>query len=265
MSPERSNSAHGGRRNAGLGWGFSVLALTLAGTPWALAQDSAGASNQLQEVVVTAQKREQNAQNVGISLAAYSAKDLAAAGVKNLTDVAHLTPGLGLSGAFAGQNASISIRGVTQQDFNAISEGPNAVYIDGGYVGINNVASVGLFDIDRVEVLKGPQGTLFGRNATGGVLSITTNAPSATPGGYAEYSYGSYNSNRFDGAVTGPLLGDTLTGRLAVMYDHNGAYVTNLAPTGGNLGGTTNWGARAEIDFKPTGDLDVLFTGFLTR
>lgn len=265
MRPERANSARSDRQNAGLGLGFSILALTLAGAPWALAQDSAGASNQLQEVVVTAQKREQNAQNVGISLAAYSAKDLAAAGVRNLTDVAHLTPGLGLSGAFAGQNASISIRGVTQQDFNAISEGPNAVYIDGGYVGINNVASVGLFDIDRVEALKGPQGTLFGRNATGGVLSITTNAPSATPGGYAEYSYGSYDTSRFEGALTGPLLGDTLTGRLAVMYDHNGAYVTNLAPTGGNLGGTTNWGARAEIDFKPAGNLDILFTGFLTR
>jgi iron complex outermembrane receptor protein len=265
MRPESSIPAHGGWRYIGLSLGFSALALTLTGTQCALAQDSSGASNQLQEVVVTAQKREQNAQNVGISLAAYSAKDLAAAGVKNLTDLAHLTPGLGLSGAFAGQNASISIRGVTQQDFNAISEGPNAVYIDGGYVGINNVASVGLFDIDRVEALKGPQGTLFGRNATGGVLSITTNAPSATPGGYAQYSYGSYNTNRFDGAITGPLLGDTLTARLAVMYDHNGAYVTNLAPTGGNLGGTTNWGARAEIDFKPTGNLDILFTGFLTR
>lgn len=245
--------------------GFATLALTLAPAQWALAQDSAGASNQLQEVVVTAQKRAQNAQNVGISLAAYSAKDLAAAGVENLTDLAHLTPGLGLSGGFAGQNASISIRGVTQQDFNAISEGPNAVYIDGGYVGINNVASIGLFDIDHVEALKGPQGTLFGRNATGGVLSITTNAPSATPGGYAEYSYGSYNTSRLEAAVTGPLLGDTVTGRLAILYDHNGAYVTNLAPTGGNLGGTTNWGSRAKIDFKPSGDLDILFTGFLTR
>lgn len=265
MRPECSNPALGPWRNAGFSLGLAALALSLARPSSGLAKDSPEASNQLQEVVVTAQKRAQNAQNVGISLAAYSAKDLAAAGVQNLTDIAHLTPGLGLSGAFAGQNASISIRGVTQQDFNAISEGPNAVYIDGGYVGINNIASVGLFDIDRVEALKGPQGTLFGRNATGGVLSITTNAPAATPGGYAEYSYGSYNSNRFDGAITGPLLGDTLTGRLAVMYNHNGAYITNLAPTGGNLGGTTNWGARAELDFKPSGDLDVLFTGFLTR
>ena len=140
MRPERSISVLGGWRNLSLVWGVSVLVLTSAASQWTFAQDSAGASNQLQEVVVTAQKREQNAQNVGISLAAYSAKDLAAAGVENLTDLAHLTPGLGLSGAFAGQNASISIRGVTQQDFNAISEGPNAVYIDGGYVGINNVA-----------------------------------------------------------------------------------------------------------------------------
>lgn len=255
----------GRKRNGGLSFVFAALPLTFAHSPGAFAQDTPDASNQLQEVVVTAQKREQNAQTVGIALAAYSSKDLADAGVENLTDLAHFTPGLGLSGSFAGQNASISIRGVTQQDFNAISEGPNAVYLDGGYVGINNVASVGLFDIDHVEVLEGPQGTMFGRNATGGVLSIITNAPSATPGGYAEYSYGSYNTNRLDAAVTGPLLGDTVTGRLAIMYDHNGAYVTNLAPTGGNLGGTTNWGARGEIDIKPSADLDILFTGFLTR
>jgi iron complex outermembrane recepter protein len=265
MRADHSISGQGGRRTAILSLALTALTLTSAGAQRALAQDGTGAGNQLQEVVVTAQKRAQNAQNVGISLAAYSAKDLAAAGVTSLTDLAHLTPGLGLSGAFAGQNASISIRGVTQQDFNAISEGPNAVYIDGGYVGINNVASVGLFDISTVEALKGPQGTLFGRNATGGVLNIVTNNPSATPGGYAEYGYGSYNTSRLDAAVTGPLLGDAITGRLAILYDHNGAYVTNLAPTGGDLGGTTNWGARGKIDFKPSGNLDILLTGFLTR
>ena len=253
------------KRNFALTLAVAVSTLALGDAQGAFAQDVAAASSQLQEVVVTAQKRSQNAQNVGIALAAYSAKDLAAAGIENLTDLARYTPGLGLSGSFAGQNASISIRGVTQQDFNAISEGPNAVYIDGGYIGINNIASVGLFDIARVEVLQGPQGTLFGRNATGGVLNIITNAPSATPGGYAEYSYGSYNTNHLDAAVTGPLIGDTVTGRLAILYDHNGAYVTNLAPTGGNLGGTTDWGTRAKIDIRPSADLDILLTGFVNR
>jgi len=252
-------------RKSVIGLALALAMLILTDAREVLAQDTVGTRNQLQEVVVTAQKRSQNAQNVGISMAVLSAKDLAAAGVQNLTDLARYTPGLGLSGAFAGQNASISIRGVTQQDFNAISEGPNSVYIDDGYLGINNIASVGLFDINRVEVLKGPQGTLFGRNATGGVLNIITNAPAATPGGYAKYAYGSYDTQRLEAAVTGPLAGDAVTGRLAILYDHNGAYVTNLAPTGGDLGGTTDWGARAKLEFKPTADLAILLTGFVNR
>ncbi len=246
-----------------------ILGLVSAAMVFSSNSRAAGAESadtgQLQEVVVTAQKRSENAQNVGFALAAYSGEDLRAAGVSNLTDLARYTPGLGLSGSFAGQNASISIRGVTQQDFNAISEGPNAVYIDEGYVGINNIAAVGLFDIDHVEVLKGPQGTLFGRNATGGVLNILTRDPSSTVGGYADYTYGSYNTNRIEAAITGPLGSDQLTGRLAVLYDHNGAYVTNLAPTGGDLGGTDNWGIRGKIDLKATSNIDILLTGFLTR
>lgn len=239
------------------------MALLLLGPPSLTAM--AADEDQIQEVVVTAQKRSENAQNVGIALAAYSPQELAEAGVKNLTDLARYTPGLGLSGSFAGQNTSISIRGVTQQDFNPISEGPNAVYVDEGYVGINNITSVGLYDISRVEVLKGPQGTLFGRNATGGVLSIVTNSPTPAPEGYANYSYGSYNSNRLEAALSGQLVGDTVTGRLAVLYDHNGSYITNLAPTGGNLGAATNWGARTKIDVKASDQLDILLGAFVNR
>ncbi len=263
--PTRERS---GRRKHGGASGLvlpAAGALLLCGARTVVAQEAEVPGNPLQEVVVTAQKRAENAQNVGIAVAAYSAADLQAAGITNVTDLARFTPGLGLSGSFAGQNTSISIRGVTQQDFNAISEGPNAVYIDEGYIGINNISAVGLFDIDRIEVLKGPQGTLFGRNATGGVVNILTNEPSSTAGGYAEYTYGSYNTNRFEAALTGPLGTDRLTGRLAVLYDHNGAYVTNLAPTGGNLGGTTDWGLRGKVDLKATADLDVLLTGFITR
>lgn len=244
---------------------LAVAAIMLGAFGSALAQESELNADRLQEVVVTAQRRSENAQSVGIALAAYSAEDLKSVGVNNLVDLARYTPGLGLSGSFAGQNTSISIRGVTQQDFNAISEGPNAVYIDEGYVGINNVSAVGLFDLDHVEVLKGPQGTLFGRNATGGVLNILTANPSATFGGYADYGYGSYNSHRLEAAVTGPLGSDSVTGRLAVMYDHNGPWVSNLAPTGGDLGGMTNWGVRGKVDLKMGTGLDVLLTGFLTR
>jgi iron complex outermembrane recepter protein len=222
-------------------------------------------STQLKEIIVVAQKRRQEIENVAIPISAYTGATLQAAGVTNLSALARFTPGLGLSGAFAGQDASISIRGVAQQDFNDISEGPNAVYVDGGYVGINNISALGLFDIDHVEVLKGPQGTLFGRNAIGGLVNILTNDPSDQFGGYVNYTYGSYDTNTVSAAITGPLDGDEVTGRLALLYNQNGAFVRNLAPTGGNLGGENNWGVRGKIDIKPTSNFDALVTGFATR
>ena len=250
-----------------------VMAFAAHAGPAAAAAAGAGAqipttvprSARLSEIIIVAQKRHQNIQDVAIPVVAYTAATLKAAGVTKLTGLARYTPGLGLSGSFAGQDASISIRGVAQQDFNDISEGPNAVYIDGGYVGINNISAVGLFDINHVEVLKGPQGTLYGRNAIGGLINIVTNEPSDRFGGYVDYTYGSYDTNTVQAAVTGPLGSDKVTGRLALLYNHNGPYIRNLAPTGGNLGGESNWGVRAKIDIKPNSRLDVLGTGFFTR
>jgi iron complex outermembrane recepter protein len=128
-------------------------------------QQAAPQPDQLQEIVVTAQKRAEKAQDVGISIEALSGEQLRQLGAVQVSDLARLTPGADLAGSFAGQYLFFSIRGVSQQDFSSTAEGPNAVYIDDGYIGINNVSAIGLFDIDHSEVLKGPQGTLFGRNA----------------------------------------------------------------------------------------------------
>jgi iron complex outermembrane receptor protein len=121
------------------------------------------------EIVVTAQKRQENVQNVGIAITAYSGDQLRALGIQRSSDVAGFSPGVSISGSLAGQNTQFTIRGVVQNDFNDIVEAPNAVYLDEGYIAIAQGQSFAVFDIDRVEVLKGPQGTLFGRNATGGL------------------------------------------------------------------------------------------------
>lgn len=161
--------------------GFRAAMIALCALAWSSgparaddkpAKPDAANAGSLQEIIVTAQKREQRAQDVGITLDVYSGAELQAAGVITAPDIAKLTPGVGVSGSFAGQNVMFSVRGVTQQDFQAHSEAPVAVYVDEGYLAANNAAGIGLFDIDRVEVLKGPQGTLFGRNATGG-LSVS--------------------------------------------------------------------------------------------
>ena len=132
----------------------------------------------LEEVVVVAQKREQNLQEVPIAINAFTGRQMNALGVSESFDIAAFSPGVHISGNLAGQNTQFSIRGVTQNDFNDIIEAPNAVYLDEGYIAVAQAQTFAVFDIDRVEILKGPQGTLFGRNATGGLVHFISNAPS---------------------------------------------------------------------------------------
>lgn len=216
-----------------------------------------------QDIVVTAQKRSEKAQNVGIAITAFSGAQLQQLGVVQTADLSRVTPGVSLTGSDGGQNLSFVIRGVQQQDFAAIAEGPNAVYVDDGYVGLVNVAGIGLFDIDSVAILKGPQGTLFGRNATGGVVSITTRAPGNRPNGYLDLTYGSHDTVRAEGAIGGPLS-DTVSARVSGFYDTNGNYIKNTAPHGGDLGGVENWGVRGKLNFHPDARLSVELTGFAT-
>src|SRR5712672_660240 len=229
---------------------FFLLWTPTIGFGAATAPEDASSSTALQEIIVTAQKREQRAQDVGITLNVYSGEELKDAGVITAPDIAKLTPGVGIAGSFAGQNVTFSIRGVTQQDFQAQAESPVAVYLDEGYAAANNAAGLALFDVDRVEVLKGPQGTLFGRNATGGLVSITTQMPTKEFAANASVSYGAYNDLRGEAAVGGPLS-DTVEGR-----------VTNTSPSGGDLGGKKTTAGRVRLEAEPTDSIDLLLTAY---
>ena len=131
----------------------------------------------LEEIVVTAQKRVQNIQDVGIAVSALSGEQLSALGFIESTEIAAMTPGVHVSASSAGQTRQFSIRGVTQNDYSDHTEAPNAVYVDEGYLVAPQGQVFALFDLERVEVLKGPQGTLFGRNATGGLAHFITRKP----------------------------------------------------------------------------------------
>ena len=255
------------------GWVVTTLAACCAlGAAGAALADST-----LEEIVVTAQKREQNIQDVGISIAAFSGDQLKSFGVTSSVDVAALTPGVHISGNLAGQNTQFSIRGVTQNDFNDIVEAPNAVYLDEGYIAIAQAQTFALLDIDRVEILKGPQGTLFGRNATGGLVQYVSTKPSFDKvTGYADVTYGEYDteahafSQRYEAAIGGPI-DDRFAGRVAATYTQHDGYLKNLYPSqapasglgsdapgpgaGANLGGEQTYAGRATLDFKATSDL----------
>ena len=189
----------------------------------------------LEEVVITAQKREQSLQDVGIAVTAFSGDQMRALGMQESYDVAAFSPGVHVGGSMGGQNTQFTIRGVTQNDYNDIVEAPNAVYVDEGYIAIAQGQSFALFDIDRVEVLKGPQGTLFGRNATGGLVHYITNKPTFEPEGFVDITYGEYDTDAdadqftVEAAIGGGLT-ETLAGRFAVRYNDRDGYLKNIYP-----------------------------------
>jgi iron complex outermembrane receptor protein len=202
---------------------------------FAVAQ-SAIAQGVLEEIIVTAQKREQNIQDVGIAITAFTGDQMRALGVEQSFDIAKFAPGVHISGNLAGQNTQFTIRGVTQNDFNDIIEAPTAVYLDEGYIPIAQAQTFTLFDIERVEILKGPQGTLFGRNATGGAVQYVSRKPSFDQvEGYADLTFGIFDSNadatqyKFEGAVGGPF-GNNAAGRVALFYNQNDGFLNNLYP-----------------------------------
>jgi iron complex outermembrane receptor protein len=132
-------------------------------------------AQQIEEVVVTAQKREQNVQEIGISVTAFSGEQLKDLGITTSTDLVAQTPGLTYVTPFGdGNNAAFTLRGVGLNDFSEHNESPTAVYVDQVYQASLAGLNFQMFDIERVEVLRGPQGTLYGRNTTGGLVHFIT-------------------------------------------------------------------------------------------
>src|SRR5262245_27565785 len=164
-------------------------------------------AQELQEVVVTAQKREQNIQNVPIAITAFTADTLQSKGIGDIHALSNLTPNVNLdSGApFSGDTSvlSASIRGIGQDDFAFNLDPGVGVYLDGVYLARTIGANQSLMDIDRIEILKGPQGTLFGRNTIGGAISIVTHTPGDKARLSASVTGGSYD--RQDISLTGDL------------------------------------------------------------
>ena len=209
----------------------------------------------LEEVIVTAQKREQSLQEVGVSVTAFGADGLRDLGFAESTDIAAQTPGLNIGTPVGeGNNPSIVLRGVGLNDFNDNNEGPVALYKDGVYLGAMAGQTFQLFDIERVEVLRGPQGTLYGRNTTGGLVHFISNRPTEENDASLGISYGSYNQLKLEGALGGALSEDIRVRFAMTANDHEG-YVENRIGRDGNEG--YNFAARmlAEVDLGENSSL----------
>ena len=209
----------------------------------------------LQEVVVTAQRREENLQDVPISVAALSGDQLKQAGVTAIDQLGAMVPGVDIFQFGQQATTTITVRGVSQNNFADPNEAPVAVYEDGAYNSFIGGAGVNLFDINRVEVLRGPQGTLFGRNATGGLVQIISNQPTDDFEAYGTADAGSFGLARFEGALSGPLV-EGITSRLSVSATRQDGYDDNTS--GPRIGGARNLSTRLQFAFKPTDSVDVL-------
>lgn len=209
----------------------------------------------LGEVVVTAQRREESAQNVGIALSVLSGDDLAGKAITNVVDLQNAIPSLQVEPAFGGGQPQYRIRGVGFLDYTSNNASPIGVSVDEVAAALPIQTAGQLFDINRVEVLRGPQGTLYGRNTTGGQINFITNRPTADTHAGFTAEYGSHNEVNAEGYVSGALA-DGLTGRLSVATEQGGAWQRNR-DTGQHLGNQDKIAGRGQLEWKPADAVDL--------
>ena len=233
------------------------LLATAFGFFFTLISTLAGAQAVLEEVVVTAQKREQSIQDVPISITAISGESLQANIVQDVYDLRATVPALEVRGVDPpSQGAAFAIRGLGSSVFNMGFEPTVGTFIDGVYVSRSGlVASSDLLDLDRVEVLKGPQGTLFGKNTTGGVIHFITNKPSFDEvEGFAEVTYQEYDQVRVRGVVNVPVQ-DNFAARIAASWHNGDGYLDNA--NGEDLNDRDRFTIRGQLLFEPDDDLSI--------
>ena len=215
----------------------------------------------LEEVLVTAQKREQNLQDIGIAITAFSGDQIRKLGFTNTTDIASMTPGLNYTVPNAeSSQINFFLRGVGLNDFADANENPVAVYVDDVYRPAMGGLSFQLFDIERVEVLRGPQGSLFGRNTTGGLVHYISQRPTDEFDGYLSLTGGSYSQIKFEGALGGPIS-DTVSGRISVASNKHDGYTDNRG-VGPDYNETDAKAVRGQLLFTPSDRFDALVSAY---
>ncbi len=244
----------------GIRAGLSFLAIMAAqGASAAWADDTAAAPAVAAadggEITVTARHQTERAQDVPVALSVVSGANLEKTGGYTLTDLQQRTPSLT---AYNGnpRNSSVAIRGIGVSSASDGLDSSVGVYVDNVYLGRPGMALEDLIDVDRVEVLRGPQGTLFGRNSSAGVLNITTRGPSFDWGLVGEVSGGNYGYHQERLSVTGPIISDVLAFRITGFDTHRDGVIDN-ATTGIAANSVNRQGGRAQLLFTPTSRLKI--------
>ena len=255
------------------GWGSGAAKATRAGWPWLsiaifglvmfwgpvssrAADDTDVASPPaLEQVIVTAQKRQENLQDVPFAVSAIGADALETYQVNNLLDLRDMVPNASFQQRLS--SGVVTIRGIGFDVITAGADSSVAVHTDGVYISRPPAALVGLYDLDRIEIERGPQGTLYGRNSTGGVIDIITHKPTEDTEGYIDVGVGNYNAVDVEGALGGAIVPDKLLARIAFKTDDHGGYGTNLF-NGSDIDNLRTQAMRLELLLNATDKLSFL-------
>lgn len=235
-------------------WASEAAPEQQAGQPPAEASNDASA-----EIVVTAQRRSETLLSTPLAVSAIGGDALLKQGVAQPSALASIIPNLQVNDSTGGSEPNFTLRGVgLGNDYSSNQASPVGVYVDDAYLAFRATHGSQLFDLERVEVLRGPQGTLFGRNTTGGAINFITRKPKLGDAeGYIDAGYGNFNEVRVDAAAEATLVPDVLGVRAAVSYIRHDGYIENAFPGARNLQSADIFKGRLAIRLQPSDALDI--------
>ena len=234
---------------------LASAAFTMPAT--AFAQDAEASAGAVDDIVVTAQRREERLQDVPVSVTALSGEALQSQRILNASDLASVTPNLQSVSTVGSSTPIFALRGISMSDYSLNQASPVATYFDEVYKGNFALLGVALYDLDRVEVLRGPQGTLYGKNTTGGAVNLIARRPGFDSEANLSAGYGNFNRYEAAGSLQIPVS-DTLAARMAFTYANANGDVRNLSAGQSDLGAVDEYGIRLSLLFQPSDSAEFI-------
>lgn len=224
----------------------SIVAFLFATALQAQTSSEPNSSEVLEEIIVTAEKRAFSAQLTPVALTALTGDELTRNGIRSGIDLNGISPSL--TAALSNGQLQLTMRGVGNEIvLSGVGEAGVAPHSNGVYLGSNVTATSAFFDVERIEIMRGPQGTLWGRNSTGGAINVIQNKPTDEFEAFLSADYGRFNALDLEGAVSGPVS-EGVRGRVAIKHRSGDGYIENLSPGGDDLGDEDTLSLRASLD-----------------
>ena len=233
--------------------GASCMAIVVSSGAWAQAAEGVRTdSGAIQDIVVTARKQSEGIQSIPVAVTAATGASLEKRGIQQIDDLQFVTPSLQISQQMTGGAAvKVALRGQSQLNVSLNSDPAVGIYLDGVNLPRTFGLRANMFDLERVEVVKGPQGTLYGRNTTGGAINLISIKPEFDRiSGYVDATLGSFNRTNFSAAINLPLVDDVVAARFALQRTKADGYMHSLV--GEEFGGNDQWTARGSLRFEPS-------------